>query len=117
MLLMLVTILVSPYGFFTDEIVLLPSIIFAFSFTAKRKYSGWILFAINTAALIIAMALGAQLSSPAYTWTPVAWLAWFLYSTGGFQRKLLSKSPTDHAKMAGDQELTLLVTHNMNQVR
>ena len=83
MLLMLVTILASPYGFFTDEIVLLPAIIFALNLAKKRKYSAWILLAINSVALAIAMALGAQLSSPAYIWTPLAWLAWVLYATKG----------------------------------
>ena len=85
MLLMLVTILVSPYGFFTDEIVLLPAIVFALNSAEKRRYSGWILFAMNSVALVIAMAVGAQLSSPAYIWTPLAWLAWFLYATHGFR--------------------------------
>lgn len=84
MLLMLVTILASPYGFFSDEIVLLPSIAFALSLTEKRRYSGWILLAINTAALAV-LATGAQLSSPYYLWTPAAWFAWFLYATNGFR--------------------------------
>jgi hypothetical protein len=81
MLLMLVTVLVSPYGFFTDEIVLLPSIIFALNFAGKRKYSGWILLVINGIAALVFMALGASLASPAYLWTPLAWLGWFLYAT------------------------------------
>jgi hypothetical protein len=81
MLLMLVTILVSPYSFFTDEIVLLPSIAFALARGQKRQYSAWILLAINTAALVIVMAFHPPLSSRAYLWTPLAWLAWFLYAT------------------------------------
>ena len=40
---------------------------------------------MNSVALVIAMAVGAQLSSPAYIWTPLAWLAWFLYATHGFR--------------------------------
>ena len=81
MLLMLVTILVSPYGFFSDEIVLLPSIVYALTFPQRRKYSVEILLAINTAALVIVLAAHAALSSHAYLWTPLAWLAWFLYAT------------------------------------
>ncbi len=81
MLLMLVTILASPYGFFSDEIVLLPSIVFALTFPATRKYSGEILLVINSIALIIVLAAHAALSSHAYLWTPLAWLAWFLYET------------------------------------
>ncbi|MGB0123614.1 MAG: glycosyltransferase 87 family protein [Silvibacterium sp.] len=81
MLLMLVTILVSPYGFFSDEIVLLPSVVYALTFPQRRKYSVEILLAINTAALVIVLAAHAALSSRAYLWTPLAWLAWFLYAT------------------------------------
>ncbi len=81
MLLMMVTILVSPYEFFSDEIVLLPSILFALSLPLRRRHSTSALFAINGAALLIIMVAGAQLSSPAYVWTPLAWLAWFLYVT------------------------------------
>jgi hypothetical protein len=81
MLLMLVTVLVSPYGFFTDEIVLLPCIIFALNFAGKRKYPGWILLVINCIAALVFMALNASLTSPAYLWTPLAWFGWFLYAT------------------------------------
>ena len=83
MLLMLVTVLASPYGWFTDEIVLLPSIMFAFNFPAKRRYSGWILLSINGAAAIVYTAAGARLESPVLIWTPLAWFAWFLYATWG----------------------------------
>lgn len=85
MLLMLVSVFVSPYGFFTDEIVLLPAVVFAMTLPERRKYSGWILLAINTAALGV-IASGAQLASRDYIWTPAAWLLWFLYATNGFRR-------------------------------
>lgn len=85
MLLMLVTILVSPYGFFSDEIVLLPSIAFAIVYPYKRKYSGWMLLIVNTAALCV-VAFSGKLTSPWFIWTPTAWLLWFLYATRGFRR-------------------------------
>lgn len=91
MLLMLVTILVSPYGFFTDEIVLLPCLIFALNYPHLSKNAGWMLLGINSAAAIIFMALGASLTSPAYLWTPIAWLAWFLYATSGLRFHELSR--------------------------
>jgi hypothetical protein len=81
MLLMLVTILASPYGFFTDEVVLLPSIAYALYFPERRRHSAWILLAINALALYFVLVTGSQLSSRAYLWTPLAWLAWFLYAT------------------------------------
>jgi hypothetical protein len=81
MLLILVTILVSPYGFFTDEIVLLPSVVFALSFPRRRRNSVWILLLINGAALVIIFATQSSLASSAFLWTPLAWLGWFLYAT------------------------------------
>lgn len=81
MLLMLVTIVASPYGWFTDEIVLLPCLIFALNLPQQRKYAGWFLIAANAAAVIIYTAFGASLESPFLLWTPITWLAWFLYAT------------------------------------
>jgi hypothetical protein len=93
MLLMLVTVLVSPYGGFSDEIVLLPSLAFAFTFPKKRKYSTEILVAINGLALLILLVAHPSLSSYAYLWTPLAWLVWVLYSTDGFAKQ--------HASLTG----------------
>ena len=84
MLLLLVTILVSPYGWFSDEIVLLPSLAFAFTFPERRKYSIEVLVAIDVLALLVLLLAKPSLSSGAYLWTPLAWLGWFLYATRGF---------------------------------
>lgn len=81
MLVMLVTILVSPYGWFSDEIVLLPSLAFAFTIPKKRRYSTEALVAINGLAVLVLLVVHPPLSSGAFLWTPLAWLAWFLYST------------------------------------
>lgn len=97
MLLMLVTILASPYGFFSDEIVLLPSIAFGLTFVHRRKYSGWVLLVINTAAIAV-VASGKQLSSPWYVWTPFAWLGWFVYATQGLPLNQ-GRATQDHSKM------------------
>ena len=79
MLLMLITVMASPYGWFTDEVVLLPSLIFALNLPQKRKYAGWLLLAINVAAFAIYRA-GSSLESPYLLWTPTAWFVWFLYT-------------------------------------
>jgi hypothetical protein len=81
MLLMLVTVLVSPYGFFTDEVTLLPAIIFALNTPERRRYSGWILLSINLLAILIYTKTRGLLGAPVLVWTPVAWLAWYLYAT------------------------------------
>jgi len=86
MLLMLVSVLVSPYGWFSDEIVLLPSLAFAFTFPEKRRYSMKMLVAINCLALLILLIAHPSLSSYAYLWTPLAWTVWFLYTTDGFAK-------------------------------
>jgi len=83
MLLIIVAILTSPYGYFTDETVILPAILYALSYRRKNEHSAWILLAINTAALCIVLGRHALLASHAYMWTPITWLAWFLYATHG----------------------------------
>ncbi len=81
MLLVLITVLASPYGWLMDEIVLLPSVIFALSLPERREYSGWILLSINGLAALVYTVAGASLESPYLIWTPIAWLGWFLYAT------------------------------------
>jgi hypothetical protein len=85
MLLMLVTVLVSPYSWFPDEIVLLPALAFAIAFPQRRARSLEILVVINLVAILVLMAGNRSIVSPVYLWTPSAWLAWFLYATNGFR--------------------------------
>lgn len=85
MVLMLVTVMASPYGWFTDEVVLLPSLIFALNLPQQRKYAVWLLLAVNIAAFAVtqigASGSGFALETPFLVWTPTAWFAWFLYAT------------------------------------
>lgn len=81
MFLMLVCIFTSPYSWFSDEIVILPALAFALTIPGKRKYSAWLLLAINTTGLYIVLVMHAGLTSRAYIWTPLAWLAWYIYAT------------------------------------
>ena len=85
MLLMLVTVLVSPYSWFSDEIVLLPALAFAITLPHRRARSLEILVLINLAAILVLMAGNRSIVSTVYLWTPSAWLAWFLYATNGFR--------------------------------
>jgi Glycosyltransferase family 87 len=104
MLLMLVSILFAPYSWLTDEAVLLPSILFALTFTEKRKYSTWILLAINTAVLLIALGEQASLKSRAYMWTPVTWLLWFLYTTKSASQSENSPAPLAETPQPGNAQ-------------
>jgi hypothetical protein len=99
MLLMLVTILVSPYSWFSDEIVLLPALAFAITLPHKRARSLEILVVVNLAAVLVLMAGSRSIVSPVYLWTPSAWLAWFLYATNGF--RIHSGELTIHPKEIG----------------
>jgi hypothetical protein len=95
MLLMLVAIFASPYGWFTDEVVLLPAILFAVYLPRKRTGSVWLLLIINAIAAMLFLAKGAALETPLFLWTPTAWLAWFLYATGNFRAQ---EQPLGHMK-------------------
>jgi hypothetical protein len=85
LLLMLVTVLASPYSWFPDEIVLLPALAFAIAYPHRRARSLEILAVVNLAAILVLMAGNRSIVSPVYLWTPSAWLAWFLYATNGFR--------------------------------
>ena len=71
---MLVTILTSPYGWTSDEVVLLPAV--ASAGLSRRRFSMELLVCINFAALFLIL-VRSRLS----IWLPAAWLAWYLYAS------------------------------------
>jgi hypothetical protein len=97
MIVMLATLLVSPYGWMTDEIVLLPAIMLALSNPEKPRYS-MALFALFSGAAMALSAAGVQLSSGAFLWTTPAWLGWYLYSrprAGATSESSIALQPAD----------------------
>jgi hypothetical protein len=80
MLLMLVAVLTSPYGWFSDQVVLLPAIVFALRASSRRRFSTEILIALNAMLLFIVLVLHPPLTSVAYAWAPAAWFGWYLYA-------------------------------------
>lgn len=84
-LIMLVAIITSPYGWFSDQVVLLPAINEAMS-SGSRRYSMEILTALNTAALVLMC-----LKSTACMWLPLSWLLWYIYASNG--KKLQDEPP------------------------
>ncbi len=83
--LLLVGAVCTPYGFLTDESLLLPAVL-AGVFCARSQHRPvWPIIVIAGAALL-ELGLGATIVSPAYLWTPAAWLLWYLYATGRFAR-------------------------------
>jgi hypothetical protein len=76
-LLMLVSILASPYAWITDQALLVPALLVGVYRATSRAQLG--LLALASAAIEIAQLLGANLHSALYLWTTPFWLAWFLY--------------------------------------
>jgi hypothetical protein len=87
MLVILVAVLVSPYSWFPDEIVLLPALALVFTSAQKRKYSLQILVAINCLLILALLVAHIPLTTGIYFWTPLAWLTWYLYATKQFPRR------------------------------
>jgi hypothetical protein len=81
-LLLLISILCTPYAWVTDESVLLPAVIFGLyrALQSRRSLLPLILFA---AFPLIELYANVPITSRWYTWTAPAWLAWYLYATAG----------------------------------
>jgi hypothetical protein len=95
MLLLLVSALCSPFGWITDEAILLPAVLAGLYRAAESRRSFLPLWLIAGAALIEVMA-GTQITTPYYVWTTPAWLIWYLYATG----KIGARSGQAHSDAA-----------------
>jgi hypothetical protein len=80
LLLLLVSDFCAPYGYFTDECILLPFILAGLYHAEKLQRSVLVLAVINVAALIEVFS-DVNIISPWYLWTVPAWFTWYLYST------------------------------------
>jgi hypothetical protein len=78
--LLLVSDVCAPYGYFTDECILLPFILAGLYRAAVPGRAFGLLALINAGALIEVLA-GVNIISPYYLWTTPAWLGWYLYAT------------------------------------
>lgn len=85
--LLLVGAICTPFGFLPDQSLLLPALLAGVFCAVRRQRGVWPLVVIAGAALL-EVGLGATIVSPAYLWTPVAWLLWYLYATGRFSRQV-----------------------------
>jgi hypothetical protein len=85
LLVLLVSAACAPYGFFTDECILLPYVLAGVYQAAEARRSFLPLIVINAVALIELFA-NINIISPYYLWTTPAWLAWYLYATGRIGR-------------------------------
>lgn len=80
LLVMLVAVLCTPYGYFTDESVLLPAVLAGLYWARSTGRSLLPLFVVGGIGLL-EMSQKVKLTSPYYLWSAPAWLAWYLYAT------------------------------------
>jgi hypothetical protein len=80
LLLLLVSAMCTPFGWFTDESMLLPAVLSGLYRAAESRRSLMPLGLIAGVALIEVL-VPVQITSPFYLWTTPAWLAWYLYAT------------------------------------
>jgi hypothetical protein len=82
-LLTLVSLVVAPYSWFTDQAIALPAILFALTGARRpRRGSLTLLLAVMSAGAI-EMTMSSSLYFRPYMWQGVAWLAWYVYATSG----------------------------------
>jgi hypothetical protein len=81
LLLILVSDVCAPYGFFNDECILLPLILVGL-YRAVDFKRAFLLFAVLNGVALIEVWAGADMGSPYYLWSVPAWLAWYFYANG-----------------------------------
>lgn len=86
---LLVSFVCAPYGFFFDESVLLPAVLTGLLRARQSGRSVWPIAIAATAALVECLRM-VRVTSLYYLWTAPAWLLWYLYATRQHQ-------PTDIA--------------------
>lgn len=80
LLLMLVSAVAAPYGWFFDESVLLPAVLTGF-FRARERGRSVVPLALAIAVGLFEVHQGVNVLSKAYLWSTPVWLAWYLYAT------------------------------------
>lgn len=83
LVLLLVGAMCTPFGWLTDECMLLPAVL-AGVYCALDNRRSLAPIAVIAAAALAEFFLGPQITTPWFLWTTPAWLAWYLYATGRF---------------------------------
>lgn len=78
-ILMLVSVFVTPYSWFFDQVILIPAVLHGVYSTRSRTYVA--IFALISAVIEIAALRGVKLDSKFYLWTAPAWLVWYVLAT------------------------------------
>ncbi len=83
---LLVSAMCAPYGWFFDESVLLPAVLTG---VLRARATGRPLWPIALAATAALIEVQQEVSvmSPFYLWTTPAWLAWYIYASRGARKE------------------------------
>jgi hypothetical protein len=92
LLLLLVSALCRPFGWFSDETALLPAML-AGIYRADNSGRSLVPFGVIAGAAMLEVFAEVQMTSMYYLWTVPAWLVWYLYATGN--RDMQGKSTGD----------------------
>jgi len=99
---LLVGALCTPFGWLTDESMLLPAVLAGLYAALGARRQVWPL-AVIAAAALAELLMGVPIIQPAYLWTTPAWLGWYLYATGRFggvsNEKVESTHPSFNARV------------------
>jgi len=79
MLVLLVSVMCSPYSWFTDEAVLLPAVLVGL-YRADESNRTLLPFALADGPAILELLAGVPVASPFFLWTTPAWLAWCVFA-------------------------------------
>lgn len=79
MFVLLVSVMVAPYAWFTDEAVLMPAILFAL-YRASNQGRSLIPYLCIAGVALLELFARAEMNSGAYIWTTAAWLLWYAYA-------------------------------------
>ena len=81
--LLLLSVMVAPYAWFTDEAMLLPAIL-ASLYLASDLGRSLVPYVIIAGIALIEVLAGVRINSPFYLWTSPAWLMWYLWASRPF---------------------------------
>jgi hypothetical protein len=95
LILLVVSDICAPYGYFTDECILLPFVL-AGVYAASEWKRSFLPIAILDAAAIIEVYSQVNIISPWYLWSVPAWVGWYIYAT----RRTGKKAPPAEASGA-----------------
>jgi hypothetical protein len=86
LLVLLVSAVCTPYGWFTDEAMLLPAVLVGI-YRAVASGRSLLLFGLFAGAAMMEVFAEIPITSAYYLWTIPAWIAWYLYATGNKEQR------------------------------